>query len=156
MSTPFYINRDPKVNRLGSCMSEHSHPNLPEPRTHALITRWWVILALLCDQHISWFLFNDVRFFSDNHHRDRVLGETCEGTRTSSALILLHLFPCRSWSAPQDLLGTHKSPLLAPMIWAGSVHSSSCNSNIGSSKNNSQSRGQWWQTGSRGNRGKAK
>lgn len=71
---------------------------------------------------------------------------------TPSAPILFHLFPCQSWSAPRDPLGTCRSPLLARMIWAGSVHSSSCNSSTDSSKNSSQSRGQWWQTGSRGNR----
>lgn len=81
-----------------------------------------------------------------------MLGQAYERMPTPSAPILFHLFPCQSWSAPPDPLETCRSPLPARMIWAGSVHSSNCNSSTDSSKNSSQSRGQWWQTGSRGNR----
>lgn len=195
MSVPFYINRDPKVTGLAwfLCTAEHSHPNLPVPRAYAPVTRSWIVPALLCDQHILWFLFNCVRFcfflqlgkgtvpssfskevpkvtifgiplivlldlsyFSDNCHQGPHAWSGLGRDTISSTLILLHLFPCQFWSAPQDPLGTRRSPPLALMIWAGSVHSNSCNSSIGSSRNNSQSRGQWWQTGSKGDRGKTK
>lgn len=72
MSIPFYLNRDPKVTGwnaspgrnlyLGSPTPGHSHPNFPEPTVHSFVMRLWIVLALPCDQHISWLLSDSVRF----------------------------------------------------------------------------------------------
>lgn len=88
----------------------------------------------------------------NNHHVWPLIGTLMTLRRTpkwTPVFTLLYLFPCQSWFAPQDPLGTYRSPLLSLMVWDGSVHSNNCNSSTDNSKNNSQSRCQWWQTGSR-------
>lgn len=75
---------------------------------------------------------------------------------STSTLISPYLSPCQFWSAPQGPLVTHRTPLLVSMIWADNVHNNSCSSSKGSNKNSSRSRGQWWWTGSRVNRGQVK